>query len=84
MDYLQFHNLCRYWKFLQPQGAPRAEAGWKYDLYVPLGVSERDAQVEDIGFTQQQTHKCPHRGNTIPYQHYLFGSIKQQISHPAL
>lgn len=84
VDYLQFRSISGYSKFLQPQSAPWAEAGWKYDLHVPLGVSKRDAQTEDTGSTQQQTHQRSLWGYPLPSQHYLLGSIQQQISHPAL
>lgn len=56
VDYLQLHNYSGYWQFLQPQSAPWAKTGWKYDLSVPLGVSKRDAQPEDTRSAQQQTH----------------------------
>lgn len=84
VDYLQFYKLCGYRKFLQPQSSAWAEVGWKYDITVSLGVSERDAETEDTWFTQQQNYQHSHWGNTLLPQHHLLGSIQQQTGEPAL
>lgn len=56
VDNIQLNHFRGYWKFLQPQSASWAQAGWKYDITVSLGISKGNAQVEDTGPTQQQTH----------------------------
>lgn len=83
VDHLQFCHLCGYCEFLQPQGSAWAEDGREHDIAVPLGVSERDAQTEDTGFTQQQNHQRSCRGDTLHSQHHLLGSVQQQTGHPA-
>lgn len=83
VDHIQFCHFCWHWEFLQPQGSAWAEDGREHDITVPMGVSERDAQTQDAGFTQQQNHQCSCGGNTIPPQHHLLGSVQQQTSNPA-
>ncbi len=53
VDNIQFSHVCGSWQFLQSESSSWATAGWEHDRYLSLGVSERDAQSQDVGPAQQ-------------------------------
>lgn len=66
VDNVQFNHLCGSWQFLQSESSSWATTGWEHDRYLSLGVSERDAQSEDLGPAQQPLDKCSCGGSTLP------------------